>query len=216
MTDQTPPAASKQLRIRLVIATSVGITVAVIAICVAWQQDLEYWLGGKQTFTRMDLMSLHKAVEAYQSETGALPSTLEDIGKPRGSESQPTAWPLVDHWGRPFIYEHNGKDFVVRSLGRDGKPGGVGLDCDLSEPRSPTQHSYPTLRQFVFEMRTGGIIASCLLGGLLGAGLTFIMVRPHNLTIHNIPLAVIKIAFTALGALVTAAIMAFHHVNWGH
>jgi hypothetical protein len=39
-----------------------------------------------------------------------------------------------DSWGHPWIYEafDSGRGFgLARSLGRDGKPGGVGLDRDI-------------------------------------------------------------------------------------
>jgi general secretion pathway protein G len=37
----------------------------------------------------------------------------------------------MDPWGHPYIYESDGKSFVITSLGKDGKEGGTGADKDI-------------------------------------------------------------------------------------
>jgi hypothetical protein len=67
--------------------------------------------------------------------TKALPKSLEEV---RGALSLQAGFQWdekgrpLDGWGRPFLYSTDGAKFVITSLGRDGKPGGLGLDCDLS------------------------------------------------------------------------------------
>ncbi len=36
-----------------------------------------------------------------------------------------------DPWGNPYVYESTGGRFAIKSLGKDGKPGGEGLDADI-------------------------------------------------------------------------------------
>jgi general secretion pathway protein G len=37
----------------------------------------------------------------------------------------------ADPWGNPYVYQSNGSTYVLRSLGADGTPGGVGKDADI-------------------------------------------------------------------------------------
>jgi len=41
---------------------------------------------------------------------------------------------LVDPWGHAYVYDQpaGNKPFEIRSLGRDGRPGGEGQDADIS------------------------------------------------------------------------------------
>ena len=71
-----------------------------------------------------------------------------------------------DAWGRPWIYESDGTTITIKTLGRDGKPGGTGFDFDLStlnrERESDTimkqaimsEMTRPGLFQFWFELPT--------------------------------------------------------------
>jgi general secretion pathway protein G len=38
---------------------------------------------------------------------------------------------LKDTWGSDFVYSSEGQSFVLKSLGRDKKEGGVGYDADI-------------------------------------------------------------------------------------
>lgn len=38
---------------------------------------------------------------------------------------------FTDPWGRAYVFETTGDAFVVKSLGRDGAPGGDGEDADI-------------------------------------------------------------------------------------
>ena len=40
--------------------------------------------------------------------------------------------PPVDPWGHPYVYWMDGSTGAVVSYGADGKPGGTGVDADLS------------------------------------------------------------------------------------
>lgn len=107
---------------------------------------------------REDLSCLVKEVQHYKEEHKALPATLVDTGLSHFRAEDPhrafdAADDPVDPWGRPYLYYPNGNDFEVKTLGRDGVPGGHGLDADMSGLRD-NPAVFPTLAEFVAD-RTG-------------------------------------------------------------
>jgi hypothetical protein len=76
-------------------------------------------------------------VEKFRKHHGKLPADLtipeiaENATRP-GTAANPGP---LDGWDNPLKYELHGDTFTVCSLGRDGRPGGVGLDADLCGPR---------------------------------------------------------------------------------
>ena len=55
---------------------------------------------------------------------------------------------LLDSWNQPFEYSIQNNNYVLTSFGRDGKPGGIGLDCDLTNLQPKPPQSQLTLSQF--------------------------------------------------------------------
>ncbi|MBS0193613.1 MAG: type II secretion system protein GspG [Proteobacteria bacterium] len=82
--------------------------------------------------------SIASKIEQYQSDTGALPPNLDALVTtpggvngwlgPYAKESE-----LKDPWGHPFEYRVPGTHgtYDLMSYGRDGKPGGDGVDADI-------------------------------------------------------------------------------------
>jgi len=98
--------------------------------------------GAKAAAARAQIDSFMAALDAYKSDTGQYPSTVEGLDalrvKPDGVENWqgpylPRAIPR-DSWGREYIYNfpgtHGMKPEVV-SYGADGKPGGVDESADI-------------------------------------------------------------------------------------
>jgi hypothetical protein len=78
------------------------------------------------------------AVDIFKGKHGKLPADLRSpellkIATIRGRVPVSTAG-FVDAWGHPLEYEMGGDKFTVSSLGRDGTPGGAGLDADICGP----------------------------------------------------------------------------------
>lgn len=91
--------------------------------------------------TQIDLLGV--ALDSYRLDNGSYPSTEQGLAalreRPLGNPG-PSNWrgpylrkavPL-DPWGRPYIYQAEPAGFQLRTLGRDGKPGGSGEDEDVS------------------------------------------------------------------------------------
>lgn len=95
--------------------------------------------------TERQLDAVEMAVRCYYEDMGAFPSCLDDLlvssvapGPPRFAHLIADL-PIRDAWGRDVRYRVDAvtPSFQIRSLGRDGLPGGAGLDADIVRPRSP-------------------------------------------------------------------------------
>lgn len=92
---------------------------------------------------RAQLDAFDKALSAYRLDTGHLPSTEQGLKALTARPTDEPHWsgPYLakdvpnDPWDHPYVFRvpgDNGHEFELSSLGRDGKPGGSGLDADIS------------------------------------------------------------------------------------
>jgi general secretion pathway protein G len=85
---------------------------------------------------QMQLSQITEAISMYYNDCGKNPATLENIIKP---DPECNNWDpgnyaklkTTDPWNHPVIYSIEGTDFVLKSLGKDGKEGGSGFDADI-------------------------------------------------------------------------------------
>lgn len=207
-------AKGKQLAIRFLVAALAGVLVTVIALIVAWQGGRhEIGLRSEQFSTQLALDQFAQAIDAYKEQTGTVPSSLDDLEameEPSLRFSDPGQ--RMDGWRRPFILETDGKDCLVISYGRDGKPGGAGLDHDLThvEPRPPG--SPPTLSQFLLDSRCRHMIGACILGGAAAFVLACFVVKPGQVNRRSIADIIFWLAITTIGATFIAVL----HIPSGH
>ncbi len=201
----------QQIGLRIAISTTVGILVAAIATVAAWRDIRKMsFVRPEQRATRQAILEIEDLVHAYRADTKALPKSLEQV---RGASSLQVSfqwdekgWPL-DGWGRPFLYSTDGTTYVITSLGRDSKPGGIGLDCDLSNTNEWPDEARPTFGQFLTHPMTEGSVRACLACGLLAFLLSFLTVNPSALHGWAILSLIVKLAFTIFGAFVVAFIL---------
>lgn len=128
---------------------------------------------------------------------------------------------VPDGWRRPLRFAVNGDSYVITSLGRDGKPGGVGLDCDLSNldlsnlDLNPRDATLP-LSQIVFNPLARVMIIAMLVSGALTFLLTFKTVKlPHGSWGNWVALGV-QLAITLAATIFVAMIMTTEHIPSGH
>jgi general secretion pathway protein G len=93
----------------------------------------------KVQLAKSGVANLAGKVEQFEMDTGALPQRLDDLVKEPGNAkgwlgpyAQESA--LKDPWNTPYEYRvpGDGAPFAIISLGDDRKPGGSGVDKDVS------------------------------------------------------------------------------------
>lgn len=96
----------------------------------------------KVTTTKTNLVSLSSALKMYRLDNGTYPTTeqgLKALVERPATPPVPSAWAEggyvsedpIDAFGNPYVYSSTGSGFELKSLGKDGQPGGEGLDADL-------------------------------------------------------------------------------------
>lgn len=92
---------------------------------------------------RAQLDALDKALATYRLDTGHYPNTEQGLkalverpsNEPKWSGPYLTKDLPTDPWGNAYVYRlpgDNGHEFELLTLGKDGQPGGTGMDADIS------------------------------------------------------------------------------------
>jgi general secretion pathway protein G len=135
------PEAGLTLIEMLVVLVIIGVIAGMIVMNVANRPD-----EARVTTARTDMRTISAALKMYRLDNGDYPTTDQGLAalatKPT-TEPLPRNWspegylerPPEDPWGRAYVYRYPGNSggFDLTSLGKDGKPGGEGLDADLSD-----------------------------------------------------------------------------------
>jgi hypothetical protein len=101
----------------------------------------------------------------YHAEHGAWPESICELHEDWCNEGNE----FGDGWERPFVYSVHDDGFELYSLGRNGRPGGIGLDADLYSDRRNDAAARLPFRQFFHDTPTGGNRVICLLIAVVAA-----------------------------------------------
>lgn len=113
--------------------------IAMVTTLVA-PQILRYLGSARVDAAHAQIRNIASALELYYVDNGAYPSNEDGLKALAAAPTAATAWngpylkdagKLADPWGHAYTYQTSGSEFTVRSLGRDGKEGGEGLDADI-------------------------------------------------------------------------------------
>jgi general secretion pathway protein G len=98
---------------------------------------------------RAQIDSLEKALDQFRLDTRHYPTAEQGLEALMTKPANEASWsgPYLkkavpnDPWGRPYVYHVPGSkgDYDLYSFGRDGKPGGSGVDADIG---TSTQLTY--------------------------------------------------------------------------
>lgn len=92
--------------------------------------------------TRAQIVGFDNALQQYRLDVGSFPSTEQGLQALQTRPDGVAKWDgpylaksvPMDPWGRPYVYASPGEhgEFDISSTGRDGRPGGDGLDADIT------------------------------------------------------------------------------------
>jgi len=203
----------RRVVLRLLAAAAVGVATTGIAfVCAYFNQSghSNYW--DLQWSTRLTLDEIEKVIEAHRRASGRWPATLAEVDEVRShSRFRAEGREVVDWWGNAYQYRVEDDRITLYSFGRDGRPGGDGLDADIYPTSTGRSSSQPTLRQFAFDLPTGGIWSACGLAGVCAALVCLLPSR--NLSRAEF---LARVAATAVGAVVAAVAISYLHIPSGH
>ncbi len=96
----------------------------------------------RQKEAYIQIKEVTKQLESYNVDCTQYPTTeqgLQALTQNPGSEACPNWGPEPylksvpkDPWGTPYAFESDGSKFVLKSYGKDRKPGGSGYDRDIT------------------------------------------------------------------------------------
>jgi len=91
---------------------------------------------------KAQIVGFEKALQQYRLDTGRYPTTEQGLAALVAKPADVTKWDgpyleksvPMDPWGHAYVFVSPGEhgDVDISSLGRDGRPGGEGLDADVT------------------------------------------------------------------------------------
>ena len=94
------------------------------------------------TAAKNDIRAIGNALNLYRLDNSTYPSTEQGLKALIAKPNNLAKWdgPYLDKalpldpWGHPYTYKAPGEhgEFDLASMGRDGRPGGDGLDADIT------------------------------------------------------------------------------------
>ncbi|HEY2775664.1 MAG TPA: type II secretion system major pseudopilin GspG [Candidatus Binatia bacterium] len=121
----------------LVVVLILGLLISIAAPKLIGRTD-----DAKVVKARADIAAISQALNLYKLDSGNYPNSdqgLDALAEKPSRGDVPRNWREggyldkvpVDPWDGPYLYASDGRTFVLRSLGADGKEGGDGYDADI-------------------------------------------------------------------------------------
>jgi hypothetical protein len=211
-----------RLGLRLLAALGLGAAVASISLCVSWRETFGSMDAAhpQQRLTQYYLRSIKRDISIYETTFGSAPKSSTDLLKLTTAylnADSDTAGPPLDGWHRPFLFTNTGAALIALSYGRDGKPGGQGLDFDLTTTNIfDAQARRPTFGQFLHDMPTAGMINSCFACAALTFLLACFTIKLPEINRQSLLGLAFQLLATLIAASFVASIIAGLHIPSGH
>ena len=173
---------------RLILAGIAGLIIFAIGFNAAWKST-KGQAATTQRQARRYLNMVNSAIQAYHKEHGKWPASLKKI-------YDDTNFPSSDIWGHPYAYHLTENSYTLISYGRDGKPGGVGLDSDISVNNPHTVNNDIPFRHLITIPWAINAIKGCALAGFLTFLLIFFLVRPEDFNLDGLGCILVKLVPT--------------------
>jgi hypothetical protein len=186
----------------------------------AWQQSARSIAWWSQEYTARELEAINQAVVAFVQASNTCPETFEQLRLTANNVSDLeyywSSGKFVDGWGHPFAFSSEGTNCLIVSYGRDGKPGGKGVDFDLTSQHPMPKEAMPTFEQFFHNGRIHDMIAWCFICGALAAVLSMFTVRVPDFSPRGLVILGLSLGATVIGTLIVAGVITALHIPSGH
>jgi len=116
----------------LVVITILGLLAGFVTVRVfEWVEE------GRVTRARADIDTYEKGLALYRLNNRKYPTTNEGLEKlTEGTAKLPNGYIEKfnpnDPWDSPYIFESDGREYVIISYGADGQEGGEGNNADIA------------------------------------------------------------------------------------
>lgn len=162
---------SRAVAVRILVSLFVAIAVTGISI---WSAYNSVGAGYSAHWrVRADLRLMRTFASGYKHQEKRAATSLNEVIEANPRNNDILEQSRVDPWGREYHYEIVDNEVRLSTLGRDGKPGGRGLDADFTTDNYWPQSARLPLWQFLFEINSQGILIVCLIAGLLAGCLAY-------------------------------------------
>lgn len=221
--------------LRFLVALTMGVGVFLLSLLAVWRMSADVLMGNATlvAWTRGSLRSVDHVIQEQYAEAGKpFPQTLKEIAPFLKGEKFPNSslkivrrGVPIDGWGRPLLYSAQGTSYTLASYGRDGKPGGAGLDIDIRGLDLPAfdetvlyeDSPMPSLHQFLVELPAArGMLDSCILSGVIAFLASLYLIRSFPGSMQSVLMLAFKLLATLLVAVFFATIIMQLHIPSGH
>jgi len=195
-------------RRRGLLAIGAAAVVFVLTFETAWvQQRSSAWFAFGGMMLTIDLKETQAEIDRYTTTTGAPPTKLSDVPALQSMR-------LADPWRRPYLLKTVNGKAVIFSYGRDGVPGGDGIDADVAS--APQTVHYLTHRQFIELMPMKPLLLICLIAAGATAMVAFAGKADTRERPRNLIAVLITLAVTGAVAATVGGMIAMLHIPSGH
>jgi Type II secretion system (T2SS), protein G len=202
--------------LRMLIAVVFGIAMSAITLQAARTSVVESPLVDSRANTFHRLHQITDAIEEYRKIHHRLPASLDEPKRENVSLQWWDKPGIPDMWFRPFHYSVSGTHYIVVSYGRDGKPGGSGLDRDISSTNPKDYETWKTFWEFVTSPDTREVTTTALACGVVAAALCLFVIRSVHFERTDMLKMVGYLVGLFVATLYITAIITSLHIPSGH
>lgn len=196
----------------------IAIPIAALSLLANWQEYRHFHLFSDTNWSirRNYIDELFFRIEYYRFMNGHYPIVLEEVDDLDSPFRHNGDGEIVDYYDNPIQYDLVGETFTVFSFGRDGRPGGDGLDADVYSRWTGQKLTPPTLRQFYRDCQTKGLVLTSLIAGAVG-GLLAVPTRNRKQPFPNSwKRIIVRIGITCAASVIAALFIGIVHLPSGH
>jgi general secretion pathway protein G len=119
----------------MVVVLILGLLAALVVPKIVGRTD-----DARVTKAKADIKAIESALNLFKIDNGFYPTSAEGLNAlvqapPRAKKWNPDGYldkTPVDPWQNPYLYQSDGRQIIVASLGADGVEGGEGYNADIT------------------------------------------------------------------------------------